>query len=66
MSSWEVTGGCSQQKRTMIYFTVLRSRIYDVKHIVSRLDPDAFMVVGVSQQPWGGYNAPKIGQREDA
>lgn len=63
VSYWEVTGGYSQQKRTMIYFTVLRSRIYDVKHIISRLDPDAFMVVGVSQQTWGGYNAPKIDER---
>jgi hypothetical protein len=34
-----------------------------VKYIIARIDPEAFMVVGVSQQTWGGYNAPKIDQR---
>lgn len=60
---WDVTGGYSQKKRTMLYLTALRSRIYDVKYIIARIDPDAFMVVGVSQQTWGGYNAPKIDRR---
>lgn len=61
VSHWEVIGGHSGETRTMLYFTVLRSRIYDVKFIVSRIDPDAFMVVGVSQQTWGGYNGKRIG-----
>ena len=60
---WDVTGGYSQKKRTMLYLTALRSRIYDVKYIIARIDPDAFMVVGISQQTWGGYNAPKIDRR---
>lgn len=63
LTYWEVTGGFSQKNRTMLYLTALRSRIYDVKYIVSRVDPEAFMVVGVSQQTWGGFNAPKIDQR---
>lgn len=63
VSHWEVTGGYSQKSRTMLYFTVLRSRIYDVKFIISSIDPEAFMVVGASKQTWGGYNAPKITQR---
>ncbi|MCB2215189.1 YitT family protein [Desulfofustis glycolicus] len=57
VSHWEVTGGYSGKSRTMLYLTVLRSRIYDVKFITSRVDPQAFVVVGVSQQTWGGYNA---------
>lgn len=63
VTTWEVAGGYSGTKRTMIYCTVLRSRIYDVKHIISRVDPNAFMVVGVSQQTWGGYNAPRLDKR---
>jgi uncharacterized membrane-anchored protein YitT (DUF2179 family) len=63
VTHWDVTGGYSQKKRTMLYLTALRSRIYDVKYIIARIDPEAFMVVGVSQQTWGGYNAPKIDQR---
>ena len=60
---WEVTGGHSKTKRTLLYLTVLRSRVYDIKHIISRIDDKAFMVVGVSQQTWGGYNAPRISRR---
>lgn len=63
VTEWEVTGGYSSKKRTMLYLTVLRSRIYDVKYIISRIDPEAFMVVGVSQQTWGGFNAPRIDRR---
>lgn len=63
VSHWEVIGGYTQKKRTMLYLTALRSRIYDIKFIVSRIDPEAFMVVGISQQIWGGYNAPKISRR---
>lgn len=60
VSYWNVYGGYTHKERTLIYLTVLRSRIYDVKYIVSRIDPEAFMVVGVSQQTWGGFNAPRI------
>lgn len=63
VTTWRVQGGYSGKERTLVYCTVLRSRVFDVKHIVSRLDPDAFMVVGVSQQTWGGYNAPKVTKR---
>lgn len=65
VTMWKVEGGYSGTERTMMYCTVLRSRIYDVKHIITSLDPDAFMVVGVSQQTWGGYSAPKIPRRDD-
>ena len=63
---WNVIGGYSQKERTLLFFTALRSRIYDVKYLVSQLDPNAFMVVGVSQQTWGGYNAPRIDKRRNA
>lgn len=59
VSMWKVQGGYSGNERTLLYCTVLRSRIYDVKYIINRLDPEAFMVVGVSQQTWGGYKPPK-------
>jgi uncharacterized membrane-anchored protein YitT (DUF2179 family) len=56
---WQGTGGYSGEERTLLYLTVLRSRVYDVKFIINRIDPDAFMVVGVSQQTWGGYTLKK-------
>ena len=59
VTMWQARGGYSGEERTLLYLTVLRSRVYDVKFIVNRIDPDAFMVVGVSQQTWGGYTLKK-------
>ena len=59
VTMWQVKGGYSGEERTLLYLTVLRSRVYDVKFIINRIDPDAFMVVGVSQQIWGGYTLNK-------
>ena len=59
VTMWQVKGGYSGEERTLLYLTVLRSRVYDVKFIINRIDPDAFMVVGVSQQAWGGYTMKK-------
>lgn len=55
VTMWQVKGGYSGDERSLLYLTVLRSRVYDVKFIINRIDPHAFMVVGVSQQTWGGY-----------
>jgi uncharacterized membrane-anchored protein YitT (DUF2179 family) len=60
VSHWEIVGGYTGAPRTMLYLTVLRSRIYDVKFIISHLDPKAFVVVGVTQQVWGGFNPSKL------
>lgn len=47
---WQVKGGDYREERTLLYLTVLRSRVYDVKFIINRIDSDVFMVVGVAQQ----------------
>ncbi len=60
LSLWTVTGGFSQTERTMIYCTVRRSKIYDLKYVVSRIDPDALLIIGVAQQAWGGYGNLKM------
>jgi len=59
VTMWQVKGGYSGEERSLLYLTVLRSRVYDVKFIINRIDPNAFMVVGVSQQTWGGYTLNK-------
>ena len=59
VTMWQGKGGYSGEERTLLYLTVLRSRVYDVKFIINRIDPNAFMVVGVSQQTWGGFTLKK-------
>jgi len=51
-----VTGGYSGDEKTMIYCTLSRSQVADLRFAVTRIDPDAFMVLGIAQQAWGGVN----------
>lgn len=55
VSLWPVEGGYSKSLRTMIFCTVLRSRVEDLKYTIATVDPDAFIVIGVAQQVMGGY-----------
>jgi len=59
VTTWNVEGGFSGTEKTMLYCSLLRSRIYDAKQIIYTLDPKAFLVVGICQQTWGGYTPPK-------
>jgi len=55
VSLWPVEGGYSKSQRTMVFCTVLRSRVADLKYTISTVDPEAFIVIGVAQQVVGGY-----------
>ncbi len=55
VSLWPIEGGYTHSPRTMVFCTVLRSRVADLKYAISTVDPDAFMVIGVAQQVVGGY-----------
>jgi uncharacterized membrane-anchored protein YitT (DUF2179 family) len=55
VSLWPIEGGYSKSPRTMVYCTVLRSRVGDLKFVIATVDPEAFMVIGVAQQVIGGY-----------
>ena len=57
---WPIEGGYSKAPRTMVFCTVLRSRVEDLKHAIATVDPDAFMVIGVAQQVVGGYGQQKL------
>lgn len=59
-SMWEVTGAYSQETRTMIYCTVTRSRVSDLRYMASQIDPQALVIIGVVQQAWGGYGNLKL------
>lgn len=52
---WPVEGGYLNSPRTMVFCTVLRSRVADLKYAIATVDPEAFIVIGVAQQVVGGY-----------
>lgn len=50
---WEVKGGYYDEPRTMILCAVYRPQVGDLRRAVAEADPDAFVVIGVSQQALG-------------
>lgn len=55
VSMWSIRGAYTDADRTMLYCTVRRSQVVDLKYIVSKVDPKAFLVIGMAQQAWGGF-----------
>ncbi|MGD8890567.1 MAG: YitT family protein, partial [Desulfobacterales bacterium] len=41
VSIWEITGGYTGQKRSMVFCTVNRAQIFELKQVVSDVNPDA-------------------------
>lgn len=58
VSYWEVTGGYTGQKRYLVQTTVTRPQVGEVKQAVARIDPDAFVTIGVSHEAMGAGFAP--------
>jgi len=56
ISQWGVTGGYSDRNYTMLFCTVSRSQVQDLKAIVAEYDREAFLVVGVAQQAVGSFS----------
>ncbi len=50
---WEVKGGYRDEPRTMILCAVYRPQVRDLRRAVADADPEAFVVIGVSQQALG-------------
>jgi len=53
VSLWEITGGYTGKKRGMVFCTLNRAQIFELKEVVSEVNPNAFVVIGVAQQAMG-------------
>ena len=63
---WNATGGYSGQAKHMIYCTVRRSEIQELKRLMTTVDPNAFFVIGVAQQAFGrGFTRLTKGTLQD-
>ena len=62
VSHWDATGGFTGTPRTVVLCTIYRPQVNDIKRIVARLDPDAFVTIGMTQQALGkGFS--ELGER---
>ena len=66
VSLWDITGAYTGKKRAMVFCTLNRAQIYELKEVVSDVNPEAFVVIGVAQQAMGtGFHRFK-GRRSKA
>lgn len=53
VSYWDAVGGYTGEKRTIIVCTIYRPQVNDLKRILARHDPKAFVTIGVTQEALG-------------
>lgn len=53
VSYWEVTGGYSGQRHYLVTCTVSRPQVAEVKRLVAKVDPEAFVTIAVGHQALG-------------
>jgi uncharacterized membrane-anchored protein YitT (DUF2179 family) len=53
VSHWEVTGGYTGEPRTVIFCTIYRPQVNDLKRVVGEVDPHAFVSIGITQEVLG-------------
>jgi uncharacterized membrane-anchored protein YitT (DUF2179 family) len=53
VSIWEVTGGYTGRKRSMVFCTINRAQIHELRQAVAEETPEAFMVIGDAHQALG-------------
>ena len=59
-TSWKVRGQYTGNERTMLYVTIGRAQVRELKDAVSLVDPHAFMVIGMGQTAYGeGFSRVK-------
>ncbi|MCF8011133.1 MAG: YitT family protein [Clostridiales bacterium] len=60
VTEWEVTGGYTKKQCTMLYCVIHRSQINELKNIIGQIDQDAFVIIGLTHQAFGGISFPKL------
>jgi uncharacterized membrane-anchored protein YitT (DUF2179 family) len=58
VSFWEVTGGFTGQKRYLVLCTITRPQVGEIKQLVAKADPQAFVTIGVSHEAMGAGFTP--------
>jgi uncharacterized membrane-anchored protein YitT (DUF2179 family) len=53
VSYWDAVGGYTGEVRTIVMCTIYRPQVGDLKRIVASHDPQAFVIIGTTQQALG-------------
>ncbi len=58
VSYWEVKGGFTGQTHYLVLCTVTRPQVAQMKQVVAKADPEAFLTIGVSHEAMGAGFTP--------
>jgi len=59
VTGWQATGMYTGQERNILFVTVSRFQIDELRQIVTAIDPDAFIVIGQAHVAYGqGFLRP--------
>ena len=58
VSFWKVTGGFTGQTRYLVLCTITRPQVAQMKRLVAKVDPHAFVTIGVSHEAMGAGFTP--------
>jgi uncharacterized membrane-anchored protein YitT (DUF2179 family) len=53
VTAWEAKGMYTGQPHTMLYVTIARSQVTDLRRIIAEVDPQSFMVIGQGHSAYG-------------
>ena len=53
VTSWTIKGEYTGAERTMLYITIARSQVRELKDEVAQVDPNAFIVIGMGHAAYG-------------
>jgi uncharacterized membrane-anchored protein YitT (DUF2179 family) len=60
VTAWQATGMYTQQTRHMLYVTIGRSQVQDLRRLIAQADADAFLVIGQGHTAYGeGFHATR-------
>jgi uncharacterized membrane-anchored protein YitT (DUF2179 family) len=60
VTGWEAVGMYTKQTRHMLYVTIGRSQVQDLRRLIVQADPDAFLVIGQGHMAYGeGFHVTK-------
>lgn len=61
VTAWQGTGMFTEQQHTILYVTVSRAQVNQIQRLVTRTDPNAFMVIGQGHSAYGeGFREVKL------
>lgn len=53
VTGWNAKGMYTQQTRTVLYVTISRSQVPDLRRVITHIDKSAFLVIGQGQNAYG-------------